>query len=101
MLYSTSQLPDAVLSSVFQMINLRTTSKRTQSMVGVKASNGNPQRPAATGGLEDGERAGAPPGGSADAGAAATDRRDDGERAPAGGPTDAGGSMAASARRGG
>ena len=59
-------------------------------MVGVKASNGNHGQSGGPGrGLwrDDGERA--PPGGSAEAGAAATGKLDNGERAPPGGSAEA------------
>ena len=59
-------------------------------MVGVKASNGNHGQSGGPGrGLwrDDGERA--PPGGPAEAGAAASEGRDDGERAPPGGSAEA------------
>ena len=46
----------------------------------------------ATGGLDNGERE--PPGGSAEAGAAATGGRDNGERAPPGGSAEAGAAAA-------
>ena len=62
-----------------------------KGMLGIKVSNGNHGRScgssggrqAATGVLNDGERA--PPGGEAEAGAAATNERDGGERARGGG----------------